>query len=374
MYRAGIADLPLHNGRAPRWLFSRMKKLAKALVTVIVEEYGERELLKRISDPYWFQALGCVLGFDWHSSGITTVVSGALREVLDGGNLGLKACGGKGKKALEAPREIQIKGEELGLSSHKIRELKRASFLAAKVDNAVLQDGYSIYHHLLVMSERGDWAVVQQGMRTDLRYARRYHWIGENLQCFVVEPHSAIVGPRREREVLNMVALESEGARRASVDLSREKPDKLASLVAKVRHGTTLERWLWGVESKLSRHRVEKYLKMPWNINWKALKIAYEVQPSNYEELIGIRGIGPGTIRGLALISELVYGEDVSWRDPVKFSFAFGGKDGVPFPVRREDMDSSIQFLEESIRMAELGDRERLDALKRLRALSGSLI
>lgn len=340
-----------------------MVRLARAIVKVIVLEYGRIELLRRLSDPYWFQALGNVLGFDWHSSGVTTVVTGALREALGGEELGVVVCGGKGRKALETPREVVAAAEKLGLPEFKIRELVRASRLTAKVDNAALQDGYTIYHHAMVVTEEGAWAVIQQGMNEGVKLARRYHWLSEGLESFVREPHAAIVGERREEAVLNMVALESEGARKASVDLAKEGPRRVARLLAEAQGMATLDAWLGG---GAPTPRV-KYLRMPWRVNWDALKRAYEIQPSSYEELLLVRGIGPSTVRALALISSLIYGEEVSWRDPVKYSFAFGGKDGVPYPVRIDEMERAIALLEESIRMAEVGERERLEALRRLR-------
>ena len=362
----GIADLPLHRGGVPEWLAKRMVKLARAIVRVLVEEYGRREFVERISDPFWFQALGNVLGFDWHSSGLTTVVTAVLKTAIDPREMGIAVCGGKGAASLRTPRELERVGELLGLSTSRVEELKRASVLAAKVDNAAVQDGYSLYHHAVIVAEGGYWAIVQQGMRPEEKSARRYHWLGELVSSFVEEPHSSIVGDRRHEEVLDMTARESGGARRACVDLVRDGPWRLRPVLARLEGFATLDEWL-GDRSRVPR-RVDKYLRMPWRINWRALKRAYEIQPRNYEELLGIRGIGPSTVRGLALVAELIYGEEPSWRDPVKFSFAFGGKDGVPFPVDRKAMDEAIQFLEESIKMAELGYRERVEALKRLRA------
>ena len=359
-----IAELPLHSGKAPQWLVSRMIKLSKAIVKLLIEEYGKEEFLRRIADPYWFQAFGCVLGYDWHSSGVTTVVTGVLKTALEQEDLGIAICGGKGKKALATPLEIEIISEKYGFSESKIRELKRASFLAAKVDNSALQDGYSLYHHAIFITEDGSWSVVQQGMNPETKYARRYHWLKEDLRSFVVEPHKAIVG-KKERAVLNMVAKESEEVRNISVDLVREDPRKLASLFSRISGWETLDTWI-GTHIGYRVRNISKYLRMPWRVNWRALKEAYEMQPTNYEELISIKGLGPSTIRALALISSLVYGKEPSWKDPVKYSFAFGGKDGVPFPVRIKDMDRAIELLEESIKMAEIGEREKLKALKRL--------
>ncbi len=365
----GVAKLPLHRGRVPRWLFDRMVKLAGAIVEVMVMEYGRREFIKRLSDPFWFQAFGNVLGFDWHSSGVTTVVTGVLKEAINPEKAGIAVCGGKGKASLRTLEEIEMLADIMGFSSSKIREFKRASVLAAKVDNAAIQDGYSLYHHAFVVSEEGYWAIIQQGLNVGDKTARRYHWLGEKVASFVEEPHASIVGDKRLNRVLNMTARESREARKASVDLVRENPSKLASLLARLRGFSTLDRWIG--EKAEFEVKLVKYLEMPWRINWKVLKKIYEIQPRNYEELLQIKGVGPATVRGLALVADLIYGEEPSWRDPVKYSFAFGGKDGVPYPVNKKAMDEAISVLEESIRLAELGHKQRLEALRRLRAFAG---
>ena len=367
MRRTGVADLPLHGGKVPPWLFSRMRRLARAIVKVIVVEYGRAELLRRLSDPYWFQALGCVLGYDWHSSGVTTVVTAALREALTPEEHGVALCGGKGKKALKTPKDIEEACEKLGLSESKARELKRSSFLAAKVDNAAVQDGHSVYHHVMVVTEEGDWGVIQQGMNPQAKTARRYHWLGLELKSFEEEPHAAIVAEVKVRDVLNLVARDSRGVRRCIVDLVKEPPSRVARLLSEASGYEPLDKWLYG-SSNLRVKRV-KYLKMPWRVNWKALEEAYRLQPSRFEGVLEIKGLGPSTLRGLALIADLVYGEEPSWEDPAKFSFAFGGKDGVPFPVRTKDMDVAAEFLEDAVRMAELSYREKMEALKRLKVI-----
>ncbi len=365
MKRTGIAELPLHEGKAPRWLFERMVKLAKAITAVIIEEYGTSEFLRRLANPHWFQAFGCVLGFDWHSSGLTTVVMGALKEALSKENLGIVVCGGKGKVSLKTPEEIITHGEKLGLSTSTLSKLVYASKMSAKVDNTAIQAGYPLYHHTFIIAEDGRWAVVQQGMNVEDRTARRYHWLSEKVESFVVEPHTAIVGDVVKERVLDMTARSSEGCRKVSVDLVREHPRKLYRLVKSLRdpRQAALEKW---VEVKPRRIDV---LVMPRTINWEAVKRAYEIQPRNYEEFLAIEGVGPSTVRGLALISELIFGEPPSWRDPVKYSFAFGGKDGVPFPVRREDMDKATSILEQAIREAKIGEKEKMQALRRLKLL-----
>ena len=370
MKRSGFAELPLHGGKAPSWLVKRMIKLANCIVAVILEEYGRDVFLRRLADPYWFQALGCVLGYDWHSSGVTTVLTGVLKSAIEPSEFGLAVCGGKGRASRKAPSEISSAGEALGLSTGKINELRYASRMSAKIDNSALQDGYQLYHHAFFLTEDGRWAVIQQGMDIADRTARRYHWLSENLKDFVVEPHSAIISDHRNPYALDMTAKESEGCRKVSVDIVKEPPKKIARSLGLLRRTRQrmLDEWMPN-EENMERFRPQRFLSMPVRINWKAVKRAYEFQPRNYEELLSIRGIGPATVRGLALISELIYGEEPSWRDPVKYSFAYGGKDGVPFPVDRKAMDESISILRQAIENARLQDKEKLRSLRRLRKI-----
>lgn len=375
MQRTGVAKLPLHYGKAPRWLVIRMQKLAKEIVTVIVDDYGSGEFLKRLSDPFWFQALGCVLGYDWHSSGVTTVVTGVLKQAVASQEHGVAVCGGKGKVSRQTPLEIERIGEEFGFSDAKIESLRYASKMSAKVDNTAIQAGYPLYHHTFFLDERGEWAVIQQGMCSQDRTARRYHWLSENVKNFVVEPHNAIVGEAKREIALDMTARESEDCRKASVDLACEKPTKVMRIIMSVRpaYQKSLADWL----PKTAQTQWSEYpmdvLSMPPNINWKALHQIYEFKPRNYEELLGFKGVGAATVRGLALIAELIYGEKPSWKDPVKYSFAYGGKDGVPYPVDRKAMDESIQILKRAVEDAKVGDKERLKALNRLRIFVPSM-
>ena len=370
MKRSGFAELPLHGGKAPSWLVKRMIKLANCIVAVILDEYGRDVFLRRLADPYWFQALGCVLGYDWHSSGVTTVLTGVLKSAIEPSEFGLAVCGGKGRASRKAPSEISSAGEALGLSTGKINELRYASRMSAKIDNSALQDGYQLYHHAFFLTEDGRWAVIQQGMDIADRTARRYHWLSENLKDFVVEPHSAIISDHRNPYALDMTAKESEGCRKVSVDIVKEPPKKIARSLGLLRRTRQrmLDEWMPN-EENIERFRPQRFLSMPVRINWKAVKRAYEFQPRNYEELLSIRGIGPATVRGLALISELIYGEEPSWRDPVKYSFAYGGKDGVPFPVDRKAMDESISILRQAIENARLQDKEKFRSLRRLRKI-----
>ncbi|MGQ9551681.1 MAG: DUF763 domain-containing protein [Candidatus Bathycorpusculaceae bacterium] len=369
MQRTGFADLPLHGGKAPRWLIIRMQKLAKEIVTIIVNENGTKDFLERIADPFWFQALGCVLGYDWHSSGVTTVVTSVLKQAIVPEEHGIAVCGGKGKISLQTPIEIGNACEKFGFTNNNIETMRYASRMSAKVDNAAIQAGYQLYHHAFFITEDEDWAVVQQGMCLEDHTARRYHWLSKNALNFVVEPHSAIVGDVTREIALDMSAKKSEGCRKTSVDIAKEPPEKVMGTLASIRpfYQKSLQGWLPKTAGDKWREYPVEALAMPRNINWKALKEVYEFQPRNYEELLAFRGVGPATVRGLALIAELVYGEKPSWRDPVKFSFAYGGKDGVPFPVNRRAMDESIQMLRQTINEAKIGEKEKIRSLQRLR-------
>ncbi len=350
--RTGIAHLPLHYGKAPKWLFQRMKALAREIITIIVEEFGPEEILRRLSDPFWFQAFGCVLGFDWHSSGLTTTVCGALKEGIKGmeRDLGLFVAGGKGGTSRKTPREIEEVGHCLAVDAGP---LIYASRMAAKVDSAALQDGYQIYHHSFIFTLKGSWAVIQQGMNEATRYARRYHWLGEGVSDFVCEPHSAICCDQRGI-ALNMVAKEASGARDTVALLSTQKPHLLISEVKKLQ---TLE--------LPSSHQVLIKDVHPDRL-YQIFTRTYERQPQDFETLLGMEGVGPKTIRALALLSDLVYGKKPSFRDPVRFSFAHGGKDGHPYPVDRKGYDKSIEILRRAVSSAKIGNREKLKAIQKL--------
>jgi len=279
---------------------------------------------------------------------------------------GLAVCGGKGKTSRKAPEEISEAGDHFDLSTSKIDGLRYASRMSAKVDNTAIQAGYQLYHHAFFLAEGGNWAVVQQGMSAQDRTARRYHWLSEHIQSFVVEPHEAIVGDAKRNVALDMTARESEDCRKASTDLAKEKPKRLMRLLKSVRpaHQASLEKWV--PEAKWKEYAVE-VLSMPTTLNWKTVRKLYDFQPENYEQLLGISGVGPATVRGLALIAELVYGTSPSWKDPVKYSFAVGGKDGVPYPVNKSSYDEIIQILTGAIEQAKVGEKERINAIKRLR-------
>jgi len=343
-----------------------MIRLAKEIVTIIMDEYGQEEFLQRISDPLWFQALGCVLGYDWHSSGVTTVLTGVLKSAVNPSEQGVAICGGKGRVSRQAPMEISHVGETFGFTTERINRLRYASRMSAKVDNTAIQAGYPLYHHAFFITENGKWAVVQQGMSVKDRTARRYHWLSEHAKNFVVEPHDAIVGDMERKVILNMTAKESEGCQKTSTDIAKEEPRKVMRMLKSIRPAYQKSLQEWMPKTRWKEYSVD-VLSLPRNLNWNAIKKAYEFQPSNYEELLSMRGIGPATVRALALISELIYGEKPSWKDPVKYSFCVGGKDGVPYPVDQDAMDESVQFLKTAIKNARIGDKERLRSLQRLR-------
>jgi hypothetical protein len=343
-----------------------MIRLAREITTIIIDEYGRDTFLRRISDPFWFQALGCVLGYDWHSSGVTTVLTGVLKSALQPEEHGLAVCGGKGKMSLQAPVEISQVADRLGLFTDRVKELRYASRMSAKVDNTAIQAGYPLYHHAFIVAEDGKWAVIQQGMNIKDRTARRYHWLSEHVRSFVLEPHEAIIGDTRREVALDMTSEQSQNCQKVSTDIAKEKPERTMRQLQSIRpaHQASLKRWI--PEAKWKEYVVD-VLYMPKNLNWKALKRAYEFQPKNYEELLSIKGIGPATVRGLALISELIYGEPPSWKDPVKYSFCVGGKDGVPFPVNKRIYDEIIEIFENAVKQAKVSSKERLNAIKRLR-------
>ncbi|HEX7456362.1 MAG TPA: DUF763 domain-containing protein [Candidatus Nanoarchaeia archaeon] len=352
--RTGTAHLPLHYGSAPRWLFDRMAVLAREITIVVVDEFGPQELLKRISHPYWFQSFGCVLGFDWHSSGLTTTVGGALKWGLKdiSNDLGLFVAGGKGGTSRKTPSEIETVSNTLGKD---FSSLIYSSKMSAKVDSAALQDGYQLYHHNFFFTKARDWAVVQQGMNPNNHWARRYHWLSDNLKSYVEEPHKAVACDQTVQP-LNLVATESNQTRLISTKIAGENPEKTAKIFRRIAEKNL----------EMPAHEIIQPSDIrPENLN-KILLSTYENQPANFEGLLLTRGVGPKTIRALALISDLVYGAPASTRDPVKFTFAHGGKDGTPYPVDRKTYDKSIEILKFAIEKAKVGDRDKIQAIKRL--------
>ncbi|NWF94400.1 MAG: DUF763 domain-containing protein [Syntrophaceae bacterium] len=354
--RTGVAHLPLHDGKAPPWLFQRMKSLSREVVLFIIDHYGAQEMLLRLSDPYWFQAFGCALGFDWHSSGVTTTVCGAMKEGIRGmeHEIGFYIAGGKGKASRKTPQEIEEICDRRSIDGTR---LIYASRMSAKVDSAAVQDGYQIYQHSFFFTEDGSWVVIQQGMNEETRYARRYHWLSQGVKDFVCEPHWAVCCDQRDGG-LNLVALESEKTRQAITELSHEKPEFLMSEGKKVNELYLSEAHPVPSEG-IRLERVEKIFAQICSRS-----------PENFEQLLGLQGVGPRSLRALSLISELIYGARPSFRDPARFSFAHGGKDGHPYPVDRKVYDQTIEVLKSAIEKARVGDKEKVGAIKRLAAFS----
>ena len=350
-----IAHLPLHGGKAPSWLFQRMHRLAGAMTHLIVRDFGPREMLARLADPFWFQAFGCVLGFDWHSSGLTTVTCGALAEAYRrmGPDLGIHVVGGKGGASRRTPYRIA------DVASARARDgdrLIHASRMAAKVDSAGVQDGYQLYAHYFLFTDDNAWAVVQQGMNDRTRYARRYHWLSETTDTFVCEPHNAVMSEDRPGEsiTLNMVASEADASRTASAALTHENPDRT---LAEVDDEPNLF---------MPAHHPVRHTDIDTVYLRKLFTTLADHPPETFEALLGRPGIGPKAIRSLALVAELLYNAPRSVRDPATFSFTHGGKDGHPFPVQRTTYDETIATLEDVIRKTRISPNEKDHALRRL--------
>lgn len=356
--RTGVANLPLHGGHAPAWLFQRMARLAREITAAIVLDFGPDEVLRRLADPFWFQAFGCVLGYDWHSSGVTTTVCGAMKAGLSGTEheLGLFVAGGKGRAARATPNDIVGHGSLLRTDP---QQLVYASKMSAKVDSVALQDGYDLYHHSMFFTSDGKWTVVQQGMNTASRYARRYHWLGEAVNDFCCEPEAAICSDMHG-QAFNLVANESKAAREAMAGMTTDfKPGALK---------TELQRL-----SVLDMPRREYLTFADFDVR-RVSRLLDTVQaqaPADFASLLSLQGLGAKTARAMALIADIVYGAPTSFRDPATYSFTHGGKDGYPFPVDRALYDRSIQMLSDAVRRAKLDAREKHEALAALHSKSG---
>lgn len=350
--RSGFSDLPLHGGRAPSWLFERMVPLAREILLILRTDYDSEEILRRLSDPFWFQAFGCVLGFDWHSSGLTTTTLGAVKEAVRGheSEIGIYVAGGKGKTSRKTPDEITAFSNKLGLDSEK---LVHASKIVAKVDSAGVQSGHQLYHHNFIMTGKGSWAVIQQGMNPETKTARRYHWLSEDIKSFVDEPDELVADDSRGVQV-NFVAGESQNARKAMVEIIQQAPDKTLAQFKKL---PTLD--------LPARHYIKAEDINPAYMQ-KVLVSTYENPPENFEQLLAAKGIGPKSLRSLALVAELIYGAPVSTRDPARYSFAHGGKDGIPYPVDRPTYDKTIDILHDSLNRAKVDRSEKVQAFRRL--------
>ncbi|MCD7900797.1 MAG: DUF763 domain-containing protein [Bacteroides sp.] len=350
--KRGSADLPLHYGTVPPWLAQRMMLLGGAIVESIVMEYGRSALLQRLSDPFWFQSLGCVLGMDWHSSGITTSVMNALKKAINkrSDELGIYVCGGRGKSSRQTPSELLEIAYKTGLNGD---ELVKNSKLSAKVDNTAIQDGFQLYLHSFILTQEGEWAVIQQGMNGNSRMARRYHWLSSSLRSFMEEPHTSVCG-KNQGQILNLTDKLATSTQKGILELTHETPDKLMKEVSLI----------------LPRHH-EVHVE---DVNLKklgaALILAHEKNVADFESLLLLEGVGPRTVQSLTLVSEVIHGTPSRFKDPARFSFAHGGKDGHPFPVPTKVYDETIEVFDKAIHQSKLGNKDKSDALKNLSKIS----
>ncbi|MCD6558601.1 MAG: DUF763 domain-containing protein [Palaeococcus sp.] len=368
--RRGIAELPLHGGHVPPWLALRMKRLSKLLLRLLIDEYGTEGLLERLADPIWFQALNNLIGMDWDSSGSTTVTAGILKEVLSEEDFGVRAAGGKGARSRRTPEELRQIGKIYELD---VEKYIKTSKLVAKVDTVALQTGYQLYHHVFFVDREGRWAIVQQGMKPDIKMARRYHWFDTNT--FTMDPHKGIIGIKMNY-ALNTISREAKEYQKTLLDVVSEDPRKIEREVETLKAVEEGYRPLvyykpWDADEIPLLRRYKSLGKL--ELNRKALEIARELSVSNYDELLLVKGLGPSTLRALSLVLELVYDVHPSWKDPVthppdpfKFAYAVGGKDRVPFPIERRTYDELNSFLE---LLLEKGKRER-DLVKQVTRIS----
>ncbi len=349
MKRSGYADLPLHGGRVPRWLSERMAKLGGAIIEAIAMDYGRSEVITRLSDPAWFQSLGCVLGMDWHSSGITTSVMGALKSALNpmANELGIYVCGGRGKHSRKTPDELLAIANKTGLNG---TELVRSSRLSAKVDNTAIQDGFQIYLHSFVVTKEGEWAVIQQGMNGQSGYARRYHWHSSQLKSYVETPHAFVYG-HNQGSILNLTAKEASPTKSGILDIAAEQPEKMLAEIKKI---------------FMPRHHEVRNKDVDIKRLGSVLALANDLPIKNFEELLLVEGLGPRTLQSLTLVSEVIHGTPSRFSDPARYSFAHGGKDGHPFPVPTKTYDESIDTLRKAIDKAKLGNSDKVKAIKSL--------
>ncbi|WOJ90841.1 DUF763 domain-containing protein [Methylocapsa polymorpha] len=369
--RAGSADLPLHGGRVPKWLADRMTRLGAAMSEAIVHHYGRDELLRRLAHPFWFQSFGAVMGMDWHSSGVTTSVVGALKRGLAplSDELGIHVCGGRGKHSRQTPQELVAIGERVGFDGSALANVSR---LVAKVDSAAVQDGFDLYLHGFVVTNDGQWVVIQQGMNEDRKQARRYHWLSEGLKSFVEEPHAAIDGVG-QGEIVNLTDRRAEASRGRQLDLLQSLgPDGIA------RELSALERRAGKLAAPTAPEQLFlPHLVMPAHHDVRPsdalsprlhanLAAAADRGPADFAELLLVPGVGARTVRALAMVAEVVHSAPYRFTDPARFSFAHGGKDRHPFPVPLRVYDQTIQVLKSAVQNAKLGREEELAALKRL--------
>lgn len=347
------ADLPLHYGRVPPWLAERMTLLGGAIVEALVVEYGKTEVLKRLSDPLWFQSFGCVLGMDWHSSGITTSVMGALKRALNprARELGIFICGGRGKHSRQTPAELLKVAEQTGLNAES---LVRSSKLAAKVDNTAVQDGFQLYLHNFVLANNGEWAIVQQGMNGASGMARRYHWHSAQFQSYLDSPHSGVTGVNQGL-ILNLAHSDANPTRQTIMKLTEEDPDRMLGEIKKI---------------VMPRHHDVRASDVNMKRLGAALVLAHERNTTDFESLLLLEGVGPRTIQSLTLVSEVIYGSPTRFNDPARFSFAHGGKDGHPFPVPLKVYDETIKVLKSAVEKARIGMSDKQEAIRQLSSMA----
>jgi hypothetical protein len=380
----GQAELPLHPGKAPRWLFTRMTKLTREISRIILDEYGSLELLMRLSDPNWFQGLSCAIGFDWHSSGTTTTTCGALKIALNSikdSSSQIFVAGGKGRYSKRTPAELKMINKHLDtdFSDREISDFVRISKLCAKVDNSVIQDTFQLYHHSFFIDNESNYAIIQQGMNN--RWARRYHWIASDITnhqnySFSEDPRDLIACDHIINNVLDLTATLSSETRSCILDLINDHPYHLRQFVnsRKNQKSIPLDYFIKPDSLKIQIEPIKialpaRHYILPFDLReseFQTLLTAYEQQPQNFDELLEIPGIGAKKLRALTFVSELIYGTQASWKDPVKYSFTHGGKDGIPFPVDRKTYDSTIQTLKTAIDNAKLSRKDQLFALRKL--------
>lgn len=355
MKQSGSADMPLHGGHVPTWLSERMAKLGLSIVETIAMEFGSAAVISKLANPLWFQSFGTVMGMDWHSSGITTTVLGALKSSVNphSRQLGIYICGGKGKNSTNTPVELQRVGLRTGLDGTKLANLSK---LTAKVDNTAIQDGFQLYQHNFIVNNNGDWCVIQQGMNNQTHTARRYHWHSKNLKSFIEEPHSFIYG-ENQGQILNLTAHEASNTREKSLTIAREHPEKI---LKEVQHLV------------MPKHHDVKAKDINLKRLGAMLWLAHENQPKDFKDLLMLQGVGPRTLQSLALVSEIIYGTPTRFTDPARFSFAHGGKDGHPFPVPITVYDETIATLNTAIAKSKIGNGDKLHAFKKLSELSAS--
>lgn len=368
--KTGIANFPLDYGTCPKWLFERMTKLSQSIVRMIVEEFGAEEFLYRLSDPTWFQSLGCVLAFDWNSSGLTTTVTAALKEGIRGmeDELGLFICGGKGKTSRKTPDQIIQWADRLSFSKTEADKLVYSSKISAKVDNTTIQDGFQLYHHNFLFTKSGNWTVIQQGMNEEFSQARRYHWFSKGIKDFIEEPHTGI-SSNLKLKPLNLVSKKSAENKKVSTELVTDGYKTLIKDLRLIREKQTGQSSLF---KKLNMPGDDNLPKLTGDLNFnkskyleKILYQAHQQAPKNFEQLLMTKGVGPMTVRALSLVSELIYGAKPSYKDPARYSFAMGGKDGVPFSVNKGVYDKTLEIIEQGIKKSKITNKEKKFAFQR---------